>query len=58
MSRQESKYLENKKSFWSETFEVFFIIFKGLSVGKNCLRPEIAPLKTLDDTYMVPKNEF
>ena len=23
--------------------KVFFIIFKGLSVGKNCLRPESAP---------------
>ena len=25
--------------------KAFFIIFKGLSVAKNCLRPESAPLK-------------
>ena len=25
--------------------KAFFIIFKGLSVAKNCLRPEGAPLK-------------
>ena len=24
--------------------KAFFIIFKGLSVAKNCLRPESAPL--------------
>ena len=23
--------------------KAFFIIFKGLSIAKNCLRPEIAP---------------
>ena len=25
--------------------KTFFIIFKGLSVAKNCLRPESEPLK-------------
>ena len=27
--------------------KVFFNIFKGLLVGKNCLRPETAPLTLL-----------
>ena len=26
-------------------WKVFFIIFKGISVAKNCLRPESAPLR-------------
>ena len=34
-SRQKLNYLEN---------EGFFIIFKGFSTVKNCLRPESAPL--------------
>ena len=42
-SRQKLKYLENGKSFQGE-IKAFFIIFKGLSVAKNCLRPESAPL--------------
>ena len=42
-SRQKHKYLENEKSFLGE-IKSFFIIFKGLSVAKNCLRPESAPL--------------
>ena len=42
-SRQKIKYLENKKSFLGEK-KAFFIIFKGLLVAKNCLRPEGAPL--------------
>ena len=25
--------------------KAFFIIFKGLSIAKNCLRPENAPLR-------------
>ena len=28
--------------------EVFFMIFQGLSVGRNCLRPEKAPLTISD----------
>ena len=43
--RQKFKYIENKKSFWGE-IKAFFIIFKELSIAKNCLRPESAPLKT------------
>ena len=42
-SRQKSKYLENEKSFWGEIKSIF-IIFKGLSVAKNCFRPKSAPL--------------
>ena len=38
---------------------MFFIIFKGLSVAKNCLRPESAPLINLqpdiDKTYWSAK---
>ena len=45
-SRQKVKYLENKKSFWSEIKSIF-CHFKGLSVPKNCLRPESAPLSLL-----------
>ena len=29
--------------------KAFFIIFKGLSVAKNCLRPESVPLNKLID---------
>ena len=43
-SKQKFKYLENEKRFQGET-KVFFIRFKELSVAKNCLRPESAPLK-------------
>ena len=42
-SRQNLKYLEKKKSFEMKS-KVFFIIFKGLSIAKNCLRSESAPL--------------
>ena len=43
-SRQKLKYLENEKSFWGDTKRIF-VIFKELSVVKNCLRPESATLK-------------
>ena len=33
-------------------YEAFFIIFKGLSVVKNCLRPENAPLMRLFDNEL------
>ena len=42
--RLKFKYLENKSSF-KVKWKVYFIIFKELSVPKNCLRPESAPLK-------------
>ena len=45
------KYLENEKSFLGET-KTFFIIFKGLSVAKNYLRPESAPLNNLQRYLM------
>ena len=33
----------------------FFIIFKGLSVAKNCLRPESAPLKEKHfSSFLIP----
>ena len=37
-TRQKLKYLENEKRIWGK------IIFKELSVAKNCLKPESAPL--------------
>ena len=40
ISRQKVKYLEREKSFQGEIKS----IFKRLSVAKNCLRPESAPL--------------
>ena len=42
-SRQELRYLENKKSF-EVKLKAFFIIFKWLAIAKNCLRPESTPL--------------
>ena len=44
-SRQKLKYIEDQKSFCGEIKSIF-IIFKGLSVAKNCLRRESAPLKS------------
>ena len=43
-SRQKLKYPENEKSLLVEIRSIF-IIFKWLSVVKNCLRPESAPLR-------------
>ena len=34
----------------------FFIIFKGLSVAKNCLRPESVPLMFFRETELGHKN--
>ena len=36
---------------FSVKWKVFFIIFKGLSVAKNCLRPESAPLRQPEFSY-------
>ena len=41
-SRQ--KYIVNEKSFLGEIKRIF-IILKGLSVAKNCLRPDSTPLR-------------
>ena len=38
--------LRTKRAFQVKQ-KVFFIIFKGLSVAKNCLRPESAPLRPI-----------
>ena len=45
-SRQKLKYLENEKSFWGEIS--IYHHFKGLSLAKNRLRRENAPLKFPD----------
>ena len=44
------KCLENEKSFSGKT-KAFFIIFKGLSVAQNCLRPESAPLMQEENRF-------
>ena len=36
--------LRTKRAFLIEKLKAFFIIFKGLSVSKNCLRPKSTPL--------------
>ena len=39
--------------FYKVKLKVFFIILKGLSIAKKCLRPEIVSLKkflSIDDT--------
>ena len=45
-SEQKLKYLKNEKVIYGEK-KSFFVILKGLSVVRNCLRPESAPLTTL-----------
>ena len=45
-SRQKSKYFENQNKFQGQK-RAFFIIFKGLSVAKNYLRPDKVPLKAI-----------
>ena len=47
-SRQKIKYLENEKSFQGDTKSNFFIIFKGLLVVKNDLKPESVPWSNND----------
>ena len=49
-TRQKLKYLKNEKSFRDEK-KAFFIIFKELSVAKNCLRPESVPLNNLIEVF-------
>ena len=44
-SSQKWKYLKNEKSFQGEQ-KVFYIIFKGLLIANNCLRPESACLSS------------
>ena len=48
-SRQKFKYLKNENSFQSEINSIFHY-FKGLSVGKNYLRPWSAPLKVSENS--------
>ena len=49
-AKQKLKYLKNEKSFPVEK-KTFFIIFKGLSVAKNYLRPESAQSKATIETF-------
>ena len=46
-SGQKCKYLKNEKSFSHEIKKHFFIIFKVLSIVRNCLRPKRGSLKSL-----------
>ena len=41
-SKEKTKYLEKKKSLSNKKH--FCLIFKGLSIAKNCLTPESAQL--------------
>ena len=50
-SRQKLKYLENKKSFWSEIKSIFHH-FQGLWVAKNCFRPESVPLNNYEKRFL------
>ena len=58
-SRQKFKCLKNGKSFQGE-IKIIFIIFKGLSVAKNYLRTESAPLNTFGTKMLIwsTKNLF
>ena len=51
-SRQKLNILRTKRAF-EVKWKAFFIIFKELSVTKNCLRPESAPL-----SWMLCKSLF
>ena len=41
------------KRFLRWNKKAFFIIFKGLSVTKNCIRPENVPLKAVSTTILL-----
>ena len=45
-SGQKLIILRTKRAF-KVKYKAFFITFKGLSVAKNCFRPESAPVKIL-----------
>ena len=51
-SKQKPKYLRTKRAFKVKQ-KAFFIIFKGLSVVKNCLRTLSAPSSWGAPTYQV-----
>ena len=42
-SRRKLKYLDKAKRFQKKKKKKFFIIFKGVSVAKNCFRHESVP---------------
>ena len=44
--------LRTKRAF-DVTQKAFFIIFKGVSVAENCLRPESVPLKSQPRTHIL-----
>ena len=56
-SGQKSKYITNGKSFYGFK-KTFFIIFKGLSFARNCLRPEIWALRHMWRTFSDFQNIF
>ena len=58
-SREKIEYLENEKSIWGEIIlKTFFIIFKGLSIAKKCLRPERAPLTWFDKKVQIKNTKM
>ena len=44
MTKRQDKNLNALRAKKAFEVKAFFIIFKGLSIVKNCLRPESAPL--------------
>ena len=58
-SREKIEYLENEKSIWGGIIlKTFFIIFKGLSIAKNCLRPERASLTWFDKKVQIKNTKM
>ena len=45
-SRSKFKHLQSKKRAFKVKQKAFFIIFKGISFAKYCLRPESVPLSS------------
>ena len=58
-SRKKIEYLGNEKSIWGEIIlKTFFIIFKGLSIPKRCLRPERAPFTWFDKKVQIKNTKM
>ena len=55
-SRQKFEYLENEYLEFLRLNKTIFIMFKGLSVPKSCLRPEIAPILAFNKIVNIQRN--
>ena len=56
-SGQKFIILRIKRAF-KVKLKVFFIILKGLSVAKNCLRPKTAALNLLENVFFTKAADF